>query len=414
VSRLRRRIDAAVGVPRVRAVRVGPVRLNGPRLAPVLGTDTAASRGAPSPDRVTEAKPRLESLELPLDQTTSEAMRQAALPVLEERLRGTKFVSLTPKSLLNSPRQTGTDFWSLNPYVGCEFGCSYCYARYAHRYVVERAHDAGELSDAELVDFRGPHGWEAFERRIFVKDQLLGALEADLRRYWRSGGPAGGPPAPLVIGTATDPYQPAERQFRLTRRILERLARSERLNVGLITKSPLVARDRDLLGEIQKRSDLEVYLSLITVDRELIKKVEARSPMPAARLAALAKLAAAGINVGLIVAPILPGISDDVPHLEALFRAARDAGARFVHTGPLRLYPAVRERFLPVLGQHFPELAPRYERAYARQSGAPREYAQALAVRIRALQVRFGFPVNDGMVDRYRPRRPVRQGELAL
>src|SRR3989442_1282458 len=119
-----------------------------------------------------------------------------SLPVLDARLRGTKFVAVNRKSILNSPKQTGVDFWSLNPYVGCEFGCSYCYARYAHRYVVERAHDTGNLSDGEFQEFRGPHGWEAFERRIFVKDQLLGALEADLRRYYRSLSPSARPPGP--------------------------------------------------------------------------------------------------------------------------------------------------------------------------------------------------------------------------
>src|SRR5438445_760240 len=201
-----------------------------------------------------------------------------SLPVLDERLRGTKFVSFTPKSILNSPQQTGVDFWSLNPYVGCEFGCSYCYARYAHRYVVERAHDTGTLSDGEFQEFRGPHGWEAFERRIFVKDQLLGALEADLRRYYRSIGPSARQSVPIVIGTATDPYQPAERRFRLTRLILERLARCEGLNIGIITKSPLVARDRDVLRRLQDSNDLEVYVSLISVDGALIRKIEARPP----------------------------------------------------------------------------------------------------------------------------------------
>ncbi len=337
-----------------------------------------------------------------------------ALPVLDERLRGTKFVSLASRSLLNSPQQTGVDFWSLNPYIGCEFGCTYCYARYAHRYVVERAHNAGALGDAEFRDFRGPNGWEAFERRIFVKERALGALEADLRRYLRSAGASDRSPAPLVIGTATDPYQPAERRYRITRQILERLARSEGLNLGIITKSPLVARDLDVLRRIQERSDLEVYVSLITVDVRIIRRVEARSPMPAVRLRALRRLTRAGINAGLIVAPVLPGITDDAPHLEALFQAAREAGARFVHAGPLRLYPAVRDRFLPVLEAHFPHLAPRYRRAYARASHAPRDYARALAARIRRLQRRFGFPVNQGMVDRYRPRRPAPQAELDL
>src|SRR5881296_1221530 len=334
-----------------------------------------------------------------------------SLPVLDERLRGTKFVSLTPKSILNSPQQTGVDFWSLNPYVGCEFGCTYCYARYAHRYVVERAHDAGKLSDAEFQEFRGPHGWEAFERRIFVKEAFLAALEHDLQRYFHS---ADRPTAAIVIGTATDPYQPAERQFRLTRRILERLARCEGLNLGIITKSPLVARDIDLLRQIQTRSDLEVHVSLVTVDAGLIRKVEVRSPMPAVRLRALRRLTAAGINAGLIVAPVLPGLTDDVSHLEALFQAAREAGARFVHAGPLRLYAGVRDRFLPVLQTEFPHLVERYSRAYARHSSAPREYAAALDARVRRLQAKFGFPVNHGMRDRYRATRPASQAELAL
>ena len=334
--------------------------------------------------------------------------RPSARPpvVLDERVRGTKFVSLKPTRILNPPAQTGMDFWSLNPYVGCEFGCSYCYARYAHRYVVERAHDAGKLTDAEFADFRGAHGWEAFERRIFVKEQILGALEADLRRV--------APGETIVIGTATDPYQPAERRFRVTRAVLERLARGEGLSVGIITKSPLVARDVDVLAKLQERNALEVYVSLISVDAPLIRTLEARSPTPAVRLRALAKLVAAGINAGLIVAPVLPGITDDMPHLEALFQAAREAGARFLHAGSLRLYPAIRDRFLPLLDEHFPQLAARYRHAYATRSSAPRAYARALSRRVRRLQARFGFPANDGMVDRYKSQLPVLQGELEL
>jgi len=344
-----------------------------------------------------------EQLGLPLLSVVPTAKR---LSVLDERLRGTRFVSLAPQRVLNPPSQTGMDFWSLNPYVGCEFGCSYCYARYAHRYVVERAHRTGKLTDAELADYRGPHGWEAFERRIFVKEQILGALETDLRRL---------PPGQtVVIGTATDPYQPAERRFRITRAVLGRLASCEGLSVGIITKSPLVARDVDVLRRLQERNALEVYVSLITVDAGLVRTLEARSPLPAVRLRGLAKLTSAGINAGLIVAPVLPGITDDVPHLEALFHAAREAGARFLHAGPLRLYPAIRERFLPLLDEHFPALAARYRAAYAGSGAAPRGYARALSRRIRRLQARFGFAVNDGMVDRYRSRLPVVQEELPL
>jgi len=326
--------------------------------------------------------------------------------ILDERLRGTKFVSLTPKRVLNPPSATGMDYWSINPYVGCEFGCSYCYARYTHRYVVERAHDAGKLTDAEFADYRGAGGWEAFERRIFVKEQIVGALGADLKRV-----PLGDT---IVIGTATDPYQPAERRFRLTRAVLQRLARCEGLSFGIITKSPLIARDRDVLLRLQERNELQIHMSLITADARLARKLEMRSPIPAARLAALKKLVDAGINAGLIIAPVLPGITDDVAHLDALFAAARASGARFIHAGPLRLYAAVRDRFIPLLAEHFPDLVPRYERAYARQAGAPREYARALSRRIQKLQRKHGFTKSRGMMDRYRPSRVPTQGELDL
>ena len=345
------------------------------------------------------------ALELPLGQTAKPPNRLTA-QVLDERLRGTRFVSLPAKRVLNPPSATGMDYWSLNPYVGCEFGCSYCYARYTHRYVVERAHDAGKLTDGEFADYRGAHGWEAFERRIFVKEQVVGALEADLKRV-----PLG---QCIVIGTATDPYQPAERRFRITRAVLQRLARCEGLSFGIITKSPLIARDRDLLARLQERNELQIHVSLITHDAALARKLEARSPVPNARLRALKKLVDAGINAGLIVAPVLPGITDDVAHLDALFAAAKGAGARFVHAGALRLYTAVRDRFYMVLAEHFPALLPRYQRAYAKHGAAPREYAKALSRRIEKLRMKHGFENHTGMIDRYQRARLAVQGELEL
>ncbi len=196
--------------------------------------------------------------------------------------------------------------------------------------------------------------------------------------------------------------------------MLQRLTRCEGLSFGIITKSPLIARDCDLLVRLQERNELQVHVSLITHDAALARKLEARSPVPAARIRALRKLVDAGVNAGLIIAPVLPGITDDVVHLDSLFAAAKDAGARFVHAGALRLYAAVRDRFLPVLGEHFPDLVPRYQRAYARQAGAPKEYAKALSRRVEKLRRKHGFKNDTGMIERYRRARMPVQGELEL
>ncbi|HKC46476.1 MAG TPA: radical SAM protein [Gemmatimonadales bacterium] len=347
--------------------------------------------------------------QLPLGASANPPIRPSALPVLDERLRGTKFVTLDSRSVLNSPEQTGMDFWSINPYVGCEFGCTYCYARFAHRYVVERAHAARRLDDGQLAEYRGANGWEAFEQRIFVKAGLLAVLRSDLQRFHRSAERD----APIVIGTATDPYQPAERRFRLTHLVLEELAKCEGLSIGIITKSPLVTRDIDVLQRIQRHNDLEIHLSLIALDPDLVRVLEARSPMPAVRLRAVARLTEAGVNAGVIVAPVLPGISDDVERLDALFAAARAAHARFVTASPLRLYPGIRDRFLPVLVEHFPHLAERYRRAYAGRGAAPPDYARALTRRVTRLQQKYGFETRD-MRARYRKDTLDPQGMLAL
>ncbi len=319
-----------------------------------------------------------------------------ALPVLDERRRGTRFVELGVRSVINPPESTGMGFWSINPYVGCEFGCSYCYARYAHHYVVERAHDRGAVSDAEYADLGRPRDLESFEHRIFVKARtsVLDALERDLRRVRRRFVTDG--LQNVVIGTATDPYQPAERQYQVTRAVLDRLSRERRLRIGLITKSPLVTRDLDLLLETARRNHVTVYVSLISVSVPVIKRFEARTPMPHARLRALERLTAAGIRAGLIVAPILPGVTDGVREIDALMRAARHAGARFVYPVPLRLYHSARERFLPIVERHYPELAPRYRAAYGRGRDAPEQYTRALTRRFRQIAARYGIPDTDG------------------
>ena len=154
---------------------------------------------------------------------------------------GATFIEHRASSIVNSPESTGMGFWSINPYIGCEFGCTYCYARYTHRYAVERAHGNGQISDADLSRFHESGKWEVFEHHIFVKqrDAVLAALERDLSRIRLRQ--AGGRVYPIVIGTATDPYQPAERQYRITRAVLTRLRDESNLSIGIITKSPAVA-----------------------------------------------------------------------------------------------------------------------------------------------------------------------------
>jgi len=322
--------------------------------------------------------------------------------VLDTRARGASFVNLPIASILNAPQQTGMRFWSLNPYVGCEFGCSYCYARYVHRYVVERSPGSGAPTANSAA---GPPGGcgaaesagaptaadagDAFEQRIFVKSTAPDVVGRTLRPSRLQG-------HGILIGTATDPYQPAERRFQVTRRVLERLAQFHGLRIGLITKSPLVARDVDVLRRLAERNDVTVHCSLITMDVALLRRIEPRSPAPLVRLRALARLAGAGIHAGALIAPVLPGITDDVPRLRALLRAAKDAGAAFAHGSPLRLYPAIRPRFLPLVARDFPALLPRYERAFNERGELSAAYAAALERRVDGLRREAGLAEIEG------------------
>ncbi|MDX2193263.1 MAG: radical SAM protein [Gemmatimonadales bacterium] len=256
--------------------------------------------------------------------------------------------------ILNPPSATGMPYWSLNPYVGCAFGCAYCYARFAHRYAAERSGQAA-------VDAAPLPPAQAFERRILVKagaplllrQALAGAAGRALARGER-----------LVIGTATDPYQPAERRFGVTRALLEELAKAEGLQLTLITKSPLVARDAALLARIAQRSRLVVHLSLITLDRRLARVLEPRAPTPAARLRALAALRRHGVTAGVNIMPVLPGLTDRPRRLRALIAAIAAAGGTHVNAGALRLRAETQAHYLPVLEQRFPRLVARYRVAY--------------------------------------------------
>ena len=304
----------------------------------------------------------------------------ARLTTLDHHRRGTEFRGLPVRTVLNPPASTGMSFWSLNPYVGCEFGCSYCYARDTHRWVMERWDGVTACPERS----EGVPPTDSFERLILVKSDAASVLRRTLN-------PARVGNATILIGTATDPYQPAERMFGLTRQLLETLLAYRGLTVGITTKSSLVTRDIDLLVQLADRHDLHVSLSLATTDPVLLRQLEPRTPLPHARLRALAALTRAGIHAGVLLAPILPGLTDGWASLAAVMEAAKGAGARFVTGSALRLGPAARACFLPLLRREFPGIAARYERHYATSANASRAYTSALARRIRLLQEVYGF-----------------------
>jgi DNA repair photolyase len=311
-----------------------------------------------------------------------------ALPVVGEQ-KDIRYYGTVARSVLNGPEITKMGFWSVNPYVGCAFGCAYCYARYTHRWVLDRQATA----HPELADVRSDRdtlpSWLAFERRIFVK---LNAADA-LRKALRHGSDKHASLIhgdSIVIGTATDPYQPAERRFRITRGILETLADQAGLSVTIITKSPLVTRDVDLLVRIAARSRLSVHVSLITADRELARRLEPRAPTPEARLRAIGRLRAHGIEVGVNVMPVLPGITD-APHLlESLVHAVAEANASYLGACALRLQSAARQRYLPFIEAEFPHLTERYRSTYARSHTVGERYRRGLREHFQVLCAAHG------------------------
>lgn len=295
-------------------------------------------------------------------------------------------------------------FWSVNPYVGCEFGCAYCYARDTHRWTVERAAGHADASGA-LREAAGLAPALAFERRILVKEGVSEVLARTLDPSRLHG-------HPVVIGTATDPYQPAERQFRLTHRLLQTLLEWRGLHIGVITKSPLIARDADLLAELAHRHRVSVHISLLSLDAGLLRRLEPRTPVPAARLRAVTRLAGAGVPVGLLIAPILPGLSDSVASLRSLMVAAKDAGARWAAGDPLRMNTPTRRLLLPWLEREHPDLAERYARHYRQGANVSRPYAAAVRDRLRRLQHEVGFEPRPGVGRDHDRARAAAQLEL--
>lgn len=280
-----------------------------------------------------------------------------------------EYLSLENRSLLtrcDSPRMPFS--WQINPYRGCEFACKYCYARYTHEFM--------EMRDG--LDF---------ERKIYVKKHSAWLLRQELKQVR--------PGQSIAIGTATDPYQPAERKFGITRAVMEEFARHEGLSLGLVTKSDLIVRDLDLLQLISARNRLSIHMTITTTKTDLARMLEPRAPRPDLRFSAVKKLVAAGISTSVNCAPVLPGITDSPKDLESVVRSAAAAGARSVAAIPLFLKPCAAKIFMPFLQEHFPHLVPLYKARFSDRAFLPADYQKRISTLVSKLCRKYGIGVRN-------------------
>ena len=288
----------------------------------------------------------------------------AAQSEVLEAKRVVQYFEMESRSMLNRTRPGMPFEWSLNPYRGCEFGCRYCYARYTHEFMELR----------ESVDF---------EDRIYAKSAVGPILRRELKKIDGSKG--------IAIGTATDPYQPAERRFHRTRAALEVFAEQSGLALSITTKSDLVTRDIPLLREIFKRNSVSVNMTITTLDTSLARLLEPRAPRPELRLKAVQAIAQAGIPTGVFPNPIMPLITDQQDRLDRLAKAARDCGATYFGGGVLFLMPCSRKVFFPFVEKHFPHLLRRYQEKYEREAYLKGPYREIIRERIAAIRDKYGL-----------------------
>ncbi|HVB33552.1 MAG TPA: radical SAM protein [Patescibacteria group bacterium] len=302
--------------------------------------------------------------------------RLASISPCAEAKRGVEYYLLPIRSILNHCDSSRVPFpWTINPYRGCEFGCQYCYARYTHEYM--------EIDGGE------------FERKIYVKRDAALAIDRDLAEKCRPG-------EHIAIGTATDPYQPAEADFGVTRSLLDRLARREGLSLSITTKSDRIVRDLDLLRRIAARSDLRINMTVTTLRTSLARLLEPRAPRPDLRLGALEKLREAGLSAGVFAMPVLPGLTDSEEDLDRLARAAKDAGAEWFSASILFLMPSSARQFLPFLDERLPRFSEIYREWYVDRGGPPKAYREKIRDRVARLRRRYGL----GTVPQRRPAPP--------
>ena len=278
----------------------------------------------------------------------------------------TRFYEVRAKSVLNRvPEQSRMPFrWTINPYRGCSHACTFCFARPTHRYL---GFDAGR----------------DFEKEIVVKVNAPEVLRTELaKRSWKR--------EHVALGTNTDPYQWVEGRYRLMVGIWEAL-RDAANPCSVLTKSPLLLRDLDLMLEIAARASFGASLSIPTLEEKAWRATEPHTPHPRARLEAVAELNRAGIATGVLIAPLMPGINDSPAQVEELLDRATEAGATSIGGIGLHLRGEVRHVFMQWLREQRPDLVPRYEKLYSRGAYAPREERERLARMVKRAGTPSGF-----------------------
>lgn len=280
-----------------------------------------------------------------------------------------EYFTLPTRSVLNRCSSARMPFaWTINPYRGCEFACKYCYARYTHEFM--------EMRDG--LDF---------ERKIYVKQHTANLLRQELKKVKPGEG--------IAIGTATDPYQPAERRFEVTRAILEEFSLHSNLDIGIVTKSNLVLRDVDMLRELAKSNRVAVNVTITTLNSGLARILEPRAPRPDLRLEAMRKLNESGIKAGVICAPVLPGITDSPRDLEALVRATAEARGQYIYANSLFLKPCSAAIFMPFLEKEFPNLVESYRQRFAGKAFLSPAYRKRLSQLMAGLREKYGIRNRD-------------------
>jgi len=292
-------------------------------------------------------------------------------------MTGVRYEEVRTVTALN--RVHGMGFkWSFNPYQGCAHGCHYCFAR---RYHYLRDQDAGN----------------GFSNTISVKVNAPEALHHDLSRpSWRY--------EPVAVGTATDPYQPIEGKYRLTRRCLQVFCTKQN-PISLVTKGTMVVRDQDLLLELTRQAGCTICFSITTMDVGLSSRLEPGTPPPIKRLQAVEKLVNAGVNVGVLLAPVIPGITDSSENLQEVVRASAAHGARFLGASTLYLKEGTKEHFLSFLAQDYPRLVQPYKELYP-GAFAPWHVKESVNTRVAELTDAHGLRRRpEDMVSPARPQQ---------